>query len=110
MSRKPDTQWGFAMQNEIAVVAVRFAVICFVLYVILILAPLLPHKAQKTADGKAQANESFAPGAIAEVSGLVTAIATLTEALAKAGPALWSLIGSLLFLLIAGMAAGVFGK
>jgi hypothetical protein len=38
----------------------------------------------------------------------MSAVATLTEALAKAGPALWSLIGSLLFLLIAGMAAGVF--
>jgi hypothetical protein len=39
---------------------------------------------------------------------LVNAFAALAEALAKAGPALWSLIGSLLFFLIAALAAVVF--
>ncbi len=96
------------MQNEIAEVAIRFAVVCFVLYVILILAPLLPKKPTPAARKRAAPKRGFAATSAAEVSGLVTAVATLAEALAKAGPALWSLIGSLLFLLIAGMAAGVF--
>ena len=42
-----------------------------------------------------------------DLAELVKAIATLVEGLVKAGPALWSLIGSLLFLLIACAAAGV---
>jgi hypothetical protein len=96
------------MQNEIAVLSMRFATVCFILYVILVLAPLLAKKSEKTTPRRKQPGEGFAAGTISEVSGLMSAVATLTEALAKAGPALWSLIGSLLFLLIAGMAAGVF--
>lgn len=96
------------MQNEIAEVAIRFATVCFILYVILVLAPLLPKKAEKTTTKRGRTEKGLVAGSISEVSGLVSAVATLTEALAKAGPALWSLIGSLLFLLIAGMAGGVF--
>ena len=96
------------MEHEIAVVAIRFSIVSFILYVILVLAPLLPRKPAQTARKRGQAKAGFAAGTISEVSGLVSAVATLTEALAKAGPALWSLIGSLLFLLIAAMAAGVF--
>ena len=96
------------MPNEIADVAIRFAVVCFILYVILILAPLLPKKPAQAARKEPAAKRGFAATSAAEVTGLVSAVATLTEALAKAGPALWSLVGSLLFLLIAGMAGGVF--
>ena len=35
-------------------------------------------------------------------------IAPIIDSLAKAGPAFWSLVGSMLFLLIAALAAGVF--
>lgn len=43
----------------------------------------------------------------AEAADLIKALATLTDSLLKSGPALWSLIGAVLFLLIAGLAAGV---
>ena len=95
------------MQNEIAVVAIRFAVVCFALYVILTLAPLFQKK-EESDDKGGRGHENIAAGTIPAVSELVNALAALAEALAKAGPALWSLIGSILFLLIAAMAAGVF--
>lgn len=48
---------------------------------------------------------SMSPPQVAE---LAKALAALVDSLVKAGPALWSMIGSLLFLLVACTAAGVF--
>lgn len=94
------------MDKEIAALAMRFATVCFVLYVILVLVPIF----SKPKDAAGSDDEGTKRGLSgAEVSAMVNAVATLAEALAKAGPALWSLIGSILFLLIAGMASGIFG-
>ena len=43
----------------------------------------------------------------AEATEMIKALATLTDSLLKSGPALWSMIGAVLFLLIACLAAGV---
>jgi hypothetical protein len=43
-----------------------------------------------------------------QVAELAKALAALVDSLVKAGPALWSMIGSLLFLMVACTAAGVF--
>jgi len=45
----------------------------------------------------------------AQVADLLKALGSLTDSLVKAGPALWSLVGSVLFLLIAAIAAGAIG-
>ena len=89
--------------------ALLFAVACFVLYAVLSLAPLRLAQKQFKEDRAAGAanRELVAPPGIG-FADLVTAFAALVEGLAKAGPALWALIGSMLFLLIAGFAAGVF--
>jgi hypothetical protein len=107
-SRKPEILWVEAgMQKLIVEAALVFASLCFLLYFVLVLAPLFagkPHKAAR----KPPPGEALAPVPAAVMPDLVNAFAALAEALAKAGPALWSLIGSLLFFLIAALAAVVF--
>ena len=49
------------------------------------------------------------PVSAGEIADLLKALASLTDSLVKAGPALWSLIGSILFLLVASIAAGLIG-
>ena len=89
--------------------ALLFAVVTFVLYIVLSLAPLwLARKEYKEKQAKAGAKKEIAAPPAIGFADLVTALAALVEGLAKAGPALWALIGSMLFLLIAGFAAGVF--
>lgn len=48
------------------------------------------------------------PVTAADVAALLEAVAKLGDALIKAGPALWRLLASVLFLLIAALSAGVF--
>lgn len=87
--------------------ALIFAVLCFLLYLVLTLAPLrMARKEYKERAAASAKRELVAPPI--GFADLVTAFAALVEGLAKAGPALWALIGSMLFLLIAGFAAGVF--
>lgn len=51
---------------------------------------------------------AVAPGAsVDQVTDLVKALSSLTGSLAKAGPALWALVGSVLFLLIAAVSTGI---
>ena len=97
------------MQNTITWAAIVFASLCFFLYFVLTLAPLfVPRKPDKAARKPPPGVETIAPVQAAILPDLVNAFAALAEALAKAGPALWSLIGSMLFLLIAALAAGLF--
>jgi len=65
-------------------------------------------KAEQNAEQAANAVKSMVGPTPAQVAEMVKALATLSQALVKAGPALWSMIGSALFLLIATLAAGVF--
>jgi Na+-transporting methylmalonyl-CoA/oxaloacetate decarboxylase gamma subunit len=96
------------MQKHIVDVAIIFASLCFFLYFVLTLAPLFVRKPEKPARKPPPGAEAIAPVPATVLTDLVKAFAALVEALAKAGPALWSLIGSLLFFLIGALAGGVF--
>lgn len=98
------------MQRCIFGVAIIGATSCLVVYVALSLTPIILafRKARaeaKHADNKAGANET-----LIDPVPFVDAIAKLVDSLAKAGPVLQALIGSMLFLLIAAFAAGLFGS
>jgi hypothetical protein len=96
-------------QKLIVDVALVFASLCFLVYVVLTLAPVLLAWIEHRRDRKpAAGRETVAAPIPIDFSGLVKAFATLVDSLVKAGPALWALIGSMLFLLIAGFAAGLF--
>jgi hypothetical protein len=96
------------MQITIAYAALVFASLSFLLYFVLTLAPLFAGKPHKVAAKVPPGAKTIAPVPVTVLPDLVNAFAALAEALAKAGPALWSLIGSLLFFLIGALAAGVF--
>jgi hypothetical protein len=97
------------MQKHFVDFAMVFASLCFFLYFVLTVAPLfLARKQYKEDRAAAATRDNLAVPAPIDISGLVKAFAALVEGLVKAGPALWALIGSMLFLLIAGFAAGLF--
>ena len=96
------------MENAIQLTALAGAIGCFIVYLVVTLSQI--PKAQKTTSDAAERmkpNDSMAPVTAEQVTEIIKALASLAESLAKAGPALWSLIGSLLFLLIAAMSAGL---
>jgi len=96
------------MRDNIAWVAIGGAIVCLVVYFALAMSALVAAfmdagKIAKRSSSSASGNErkTFWPEIIKELPPLI-------DSLAKAGPAFWSLIGSMLFLLIAALAAGVF--
>jgi len=96
------------MQKWIVGVAIAGAIACLLIYIAMsvtaIVLSLRAGRAEQDGDGtKKGGNKTFT-----DPAALVEAIGKLVEALAKAGPVLWALIGSMLFLLIAGFAAGLF--
>ena len=98
------------IQTAIQVAALGGAIGCFIVFWVVSLKQIAA--AQKTTTEAADRinrgeMDSMDPVTIAQVGEILKAIASLAESLAKAGPALWSLIGSLLFLLIAAMSAGL---
>lgn len=97
------------MPDKIAWVAIFGAVGCFIVYVsvTLKLIPDASEKANKAIRELAPPATKLDGMSAKDFAELVKAVATLVEGLVKAGPALWSLVGSLLFLLIACAAAGV---
>jgi HAMP domain-containing protein len=109
-SRKPETLRVEAiMQKLIVDVAIAGAIVCLVVYVVLTLAPVILAWAKYKAPAKAGAGRrTIAAVPLTGISDLVKAFATLVDSLVKASPALTSLIGSMLFLLIAAAAAGLF--
>ncbi len=94
------------VQVLIAIVAVGCGVLSFGVYFVLSLRPPAQAAAKNAGEAAAmlQARAAVTP---AEVTDMVKALASLSESLAKAGPALWSMIGAALFLLIAAVSAGV---
>ena len=96
------------MQNIIAWVAIGCAILCIVVYAILTLSPVVLAWKKYKAPAKPPAGRPTLGPVQISFPDLVKAFASLVDALAKAGPGLWSLIGSMLFLLIASLAAGVF--
>ena len=100
------------MTDTVAIVAIALSVISFLVYIGFSLG-LLGRKeteqavqAAQTATNQVRAVTAPTPTQVAD---LLKALGSLTESLVKAGPALWSLIGSALFLLIAAIAAGAIG-
>jgi flagellar basal body-associated protein FliL len=101
---KPDD-----MRTIIAFISIIFAALAFLIYFAMSmnwLKPAAREKAEKGLDEAVNHTKSIVPVSATELATLVKALATLGESLAKAGPALWSLIGSTLFLLIAAISAG----
>ena len=96
------------MKNDIANVALAFAISCFILYVVVTVVPLFA-KPNVGGEGGAERHERETLIGMGVVTDAVNAMVALAEALAKAGPGLSALIGSILFLLIAAMASGLFG-
>ena len=98
------------MLDLISRVSIGCALACFIIYIVLAL-KLVPDPREKLDEtveqlpGHVQSLRMADPKEFAE---LVKALASLVDSLVKAGPALWSLIGSMLFLLIAALAAGAF--
>lgn len=96
------------MQVWITIAALAFATVSFLLFLFMMLGWIKPEDTNKAAQDQAvNSMESMAVAPTpAEVAELVKALATFSESLMKAGPRLWTLIGSILFLLIAAIAAG----
>jgi hypothetical protein len=98
------------MQTAIVVAAIIGALVSLAIYIGLsvtfVILALRKSRVedQPAGDGAAKVK----PIAFVNPAEFVEAIGKLVEALAKAGPALWALIGSMLFLLIAAFAAGLF--
>lgn len=92
-------------------VAIICAAICVGLYVYLTV-KVIPAASKETS----KAIRDIAPSTRSEgvsaqdFAELIKAIASLVEQLVKAGPALWALVGSMVFLLIAALAAGLIIK
>ena len=101
------------MQLIIVGAAVAGAVVCLVVYAALSLAPVRAaieaHKEAKKAKEarEARADAPTRQNITVDPDKLAEALAKLVEALAKAGPAFWSMFGAMLFLLIALQAAGL---
>lgn len=96
------------MRDTITYVALGGAVACLIVYFVLSISPIVlaAMKAHKTvkksiADAKGTERQSLWPELVKELPPLI-------DSLAKAGPAFWSLFGSMLFLVIAGFTAGLF--
>lgn len=97
------------LQAAIAIIAAGAAIISFVIYLLVItnkVTPAAHEKLKENSDEAIAKAKSLTAPSPAEVASLVQSLASLSEALAKAGPALWSLIASVLFLLVACLAAG----
>ncbi|WP_374471509.1 hypothetical protein [Phenylobacterium sp.] len=92
------------MQIAVAVAATGCGVASFALYALACVRTLTSQPQVKTAAAAAQRAQFTTPADVAE---LIKALGALTDSLAKAGPALWSLIGSVLFLLVAAISVGV---
>lgn len=100
------------MQIVVVMVAAGCGVIAFLIYLAISLNVLKSDEQEKAKEGATEAVRSLRAVDVptpAEVAELIKALATLSDSLVKAGPALWSLLGSILFLLIAAIAAGLLG-
>ena len=98
------------MLDLISAVAILGSIACLVAFLILALkkVPDATARAHEQINELKASNQQLAGASVKDLAELVKALATFAEALVKAGPAFWSLMGSLLFLLIAALAAGAF--
>ncbi|TSE13548.1 hypothetical protein C1D09_003475 [Mesorhizobium intechi] len=90
------------MKDTIATWALYFSIASFALYLATAVAQLIAQL--KTIHDGAPSTQ-----AVPNVSGFLTVVKDLVEALSKASPSLVALIASIAYLALAGMAVGVFG-
>lgn len=99
-----------SIRSVISIAAVIAAVLSFFVYCMFTLGGKKPDSQTEAEEGSRQARAMAAilptPPTAGEIADIVKAFATLSSNLLKAGPALYSMIGSALFLLIAAIAAG----
>ena len=100
------------MQTWIVGVAIAGAIACLLIYIGLSLTAIVLafRKARAEVDQADGGTAKSKKAGLVDPAVLIEAIGKLVDALAKAGPVLWALIGSMLFLLIAAFAAGLFAK
>ena len=98
------------LRTMIGIIAIIGALACFLAFwrITFIVAPQARKTASETLTGLNLTAQTVSPVSTRDIAELLKALASLADSLAKAGPALWSLIASVLYLLIAALAAGVF--
>jgi hypothetical protein len=106
--RRPAMGVRMTVQEWVAYAALAAGVICFLIYLAEALAALLvkPSAVNAAKDVSAQAKTMGVPLTVDDFTKLLDAMSKLTDSLAKAGPALTSLIGAILFFAIAAVASG----
>lgn len=99
------------MQTVIPVVAILCAIGCLAVFavVILRLMPAARERADNTAKRLTESNKSLASAPAPQLAEVLRATASLSDSMVKTSPASWSLIGALLFLLIAAFSSGLIG-
>lgn len=95
------------MPTIVTITALVMGVLCFMLFLWL---SLKAQQATATAPAQQMADKAsgLTPTSFGELTEMVKALATLSDSLVKAGPALSVLIASILFLTIAAGASGAF--
>lgn len=101
-----------SLQDIRVTIAVTAVVLCVLSFVIHLAGSVVAISKQAAKDNPRAlmggVNIDAAPVPMPDATEFLKAVAALVDSLAKAGPALWSMIGSLLFLLIACLAVGIF--
>ncbi len=96
------------MDWYVTFVALAAGSICFLIYVASAVLTMIgkPHQAATEMVAKAKAMPPPGGASAADYTKLLEAAAKLTDSLSKAGPTLVSLIGAILFVLIAAVSSG----
>jgi hypothetical protein len=93
------------MQDIVTITALVMGGLCFALFLWLSLTAQSAAQSQPARQMADKAN-GLAPVTVGELTDLIKALTGFTDSLAKAGPSLTTLIGSILFLAIAAIASG----
>lgn len=93
------------MQDIVTVAALVMGGLCFALFLWLSLTAQSAAQSQSARQMAVKAN-ALAPVTVGELTDLIKALTGFTDSLAKAGPSLTTLVGSILFLAIAAIASG----
>lgn len=93
------------LQGWVTVAALAMSFCCFVIFLLQSWRTIAAKPSEPARQMVTQAH-SLAPASVGEMTDLVKALASLSDSLSKAGPALTSLMGSILLLSIGAIASG----
>ena len=100
------------MEWYVTLTALIAGTVCFLIYTASAIATLCAKPQQAASDlastAKSMATAAQPKATVEDYSKLLDAASKLTDSLSKAGPALVSLVGAILFLLIAAVSSGAF--